>query len=59
MAGAALREAIEEDTDRLAAPIVAPIGDDGAEELAGLLRPLAEAVMASGAVPAHNNMGVR
>jgi hypothetical protein len=57
-AGAELRQAIEDGTDRLAAPVVAAIGDDGAEELVGLLRPLAEAVMAAGAVPSHNNMGV-
>jgi hypothetical protein len=57
-AGAELRQAIEDDTDRLAAPIVAAIGDDGADELVALLRPLADVVMAAGAVPAHNNMGV-
>jgi hypothetical protein len=38
--------------------IVKAIGDDSAEELISLLRPLATAVMDSGAVPAHNNMGV-
>jgi hypothetical protein len=57
-AGAELRKAIEDGTDRLAAPIVAAIGEDAADELVALLRPLAEAVMATGAVPAHNNMGV-
>lgn len=57
-AGAELRQAIEDGTDRLAAPVVAAIGDDGADELVALLRPLADAVMAAGAVPAHNNMGV-
>jgi hypothetical protein len=57
-AGAELRQAIEDGTDRLAAPIVASIGDDGADELVALLRPLAEAVMPADAVPAHNNMGV-
>ncbi len=56
--GAELRQAIEDGTDRLAAPIVTAIGDDGADELVSLLRPLATAVMAAGAVPAHNNMGV-
>jgi hypothetical protein len=34
------------------------IGDAQAEELSGLLRPLAESVMAAEVVPAHNNMGV-
>ena len=57
-AGAELRQSIEDGTDRLAAPIVAAIGYDGADELVGLLRPLAHAVMAVGAVPVHNNMGV-
>jgi hypothetical protein len=57
-AGADLRQAVEDGTDRLAAPIVTAIGDDGADELIALLRPLADAVMAEGAVPAHNNMGV-
>jgi hypothetical protein len=57
-AGVELRQAIEDDTDRLAAPIVAAIGDDAADELISQLRPLADAVMAAGAVPANNNMGV-
>jgi hypothetical protein len=57
-AGAELRLAIESGTDRLAAPIVAAIGSDGADELVRLLRPLATAVMTAGAVPIHNNMGV-
>ena len=56
--GAEMRQAIEDGTDRLAAPIVTAIGDDGADELVALLRPLADAVMAVGAVPAYNNMGV-
>jgi hypothetical protein len=58
VAGSELRQAIEDDTDRLAAPIVAAIGDDEADELVTLLRPIAEAVMVAGAVPTHNNMGV-
>jgi hypothetical protein len=57
-AGADLRQAIEDGTDWLAAPIVAAIGEDGADKLVALLRPLADRVMAAGAVPAHNNMGV-
>jgi hypothetical protein len=57
-AGTALRQAIEDGTDRLAAPIVTAIGHDGADELVAVLRPLAEAVMAAVAVPTHNNMGV-
>jgi hypothetical protein len=57
-AGVELRAAIEEGTDRLSAPIVRSIGEDGADELIALLHPLAGAVMAVGEVPALNNMGV-
>lgn len=57
-AGAELRQEIERGTDRVAAPIAAALADDEADELVALLRPLAEAVMAAEAVPAHNNMGV-
>lgn len=57
-AGADLRQAIEDGTDRLAAPLVAAAGEEGADELVELLRPLARTVMTAGAVPAHNNMGV-
>ena len=57
-AGESLRQSIEEETDRLAAPIVGAIGEDGADQLVSLLRPLASAVMDDGAVPASNNMGV-
>jgi hypothetical protein len=56
--GAELRQAIEDATDRLAGAVVTAIGEDGADELVSLLRPLANAVMAAGEVPAHNNMGV-
>lgn len=57
-AGAAVRDEVERATDRLAEPIVTALGDDGADELVSLLRPLAERVMAASAVPARNNMGV-
>jgi hypothetical protein len=57
-AGRDLRQHVEDDTDRRAAPIVTGIGREAAEELVSLLRPLAEVVMGAGAVPAHNNMGV-
>jgi hypothetical protein len=56
--GRAARDRLEDTTDRLAAPIVAGIGYEAAGELAGLLRPLAEVVMASGTVSPLNNMGV-
>ena len=57
-AGRSLRQQIEDDTDRLATPIADALGDDGVDELVTLLRPLAATVFESGAVPAHNNMGV-
>ena len=57
-AGSELRQQIEADTDKLAAPLVAAIDGAPVEELISLLRPLASAVMDAGAVPAHNNMGV-
>ena len=56
-AGAALRQRIEDETDRLATPITAGIDDRQTEELVSLLQPLARAVMEAKAVPAHNNMG--
>jgi hypothetical protein len=57
-AGMELRQRLEDDTDRLAQPIVDAIGDSAAGELVSLLRPLATLVMETGAVPPHNNMGV-
>lgn len=57
-AGSELRQWIEHETDRLMTPVADVIGDEGADELVSLLRPLATAVMEAGAVPAHNNMGV-
>jgi hypothetical protein len=57
-AGRAARDQVENSTNRLAAPVVTGIGSVAAGELVDLLRPLAEAVMASGTVSALNNMGV-
>jgi hypothetical protein len=57
-AGRAVRDRLEDTTNRLAAPIVAGMGAEAAGELIGLLRPLAEAVIESGTVPTLNNMGV-
>ena len=57
-AGSALRESIEAETDRLMQPVADAAGDEDAQELVSLLRPLATAVMGAGAVPPHNNMGV-
>jgi hypothetical protein len=56
--GADLRQSIEDETDRLTMPLVEAIGAERVEELVSLLKPLATAVMDSGAVPAQNNMGV-
>jgi hypothetical protein len=55
--GGNAREVIETATDRLAAPLVATLGDR-AVELAETMRPLAERIMAAGAVPTLNNMGL-
>ena len=56
--GAAARDAIERETDRLAAAALAGVGPARTLELVDALRPFAERVMASGAVPTANNMGV-
>ena len=55
--GTKARDAIEAATDRLAAPLVATLGDR-AVELAEAMRPLAERIMAAGVVPQRNNMGL-
>jgi hypothetical protein len=55
--GTNAREAIEADTDRLAAPLVATLGAR-AVELVEAMRPLAERIMAAGEVPKRNNMGL-
>lgn len=56
--GVAARDAIERDTDRLAATALAGLGGARTTELIDALRPLAERVMDARAVPAANNMGV-
>jgi hypothetical protein len=56
-AGVEARDAVEEATDRVAAPVVAVLGER-ALELVEALRPLAETVMGSGEIPAKNNMGL-
>lgn len=56
--GASVRDEVEQATDRLSEPIASALGDHRAGELVELLRPFAERVMAAGAVPAHNNVGV-
>ena len=56
--GTAVRDAIEDETDRLSATAFAGLGDARTAELIDHLRPLANAVMDADAVPAVNNMGV-
>jgi hypothetical protein len=56
--GAAARDAIERETDRLAAAAVSGLGPARTLALVDALRPLAGRVMESGAVPRTNNMGV-
>ncbi len=55
--GHSAREAVEADTDRLALPLVATLGDRS-QELVDLLRPLADTIMTVGEVPLLNNMGL-
>ena len=55
--GTQARDVIEAATDRLAAPLVATLGDRAAE-LVDALRPLAERIMAAGEVPRMNNIGL-
>ena len=55
--GTEARDDIEADTDRLAAPLVAALGNR-AVELVEAMRPLAEKIMEAGEVPKVNNMGV-
>lgn len=57
-AGAEWREEIEVGTDRLALGPYLALGERRTDELASLLLPLADAVMASGAVPVPNSAGI-
>ena len=56
-AGNNARDAIEDATDRLAAPLVATLGAR-VVELVEAIRPLAERIMEAGEVPKLNNMGL-
>jgi len=56
-AGSKARNAIEADTDRLAAPLAATLGARSVE-LVEAMRPLADRIMAAGEVPKRNNMGL-
>lgn len=56
--GRKARQEIEDTTDRLAAEPWECIGEKACERLAGLLRPLARSVAASGVLPALNPIGL-
>ncbi|MEU4396610.1 hypothetical protein [Kribbella sp. NPDC023855] len=58
-AGRALRQQVEETTDRLAEQGWSAFGDSNAEELDRLVRPISGAIMAAGLVPADNPMAMR
>jgi hypothetical protein len=51
--GRALRESIEAATDAQCAPMLDALGDDGLEELIGLLRPWGQAIRDAGGYPAQ------
>lgn len=58
-AGQALRQQVEETTDRLAEQGWSAFGDEKAAELDRLIRPISGGIMASGLVPDDNPMAMR
>ena len=58
-AGRALRQQVEDTTDRLAEQGWSAFGDEAAAELDRLIRPISGMIMASGAVPPDNPMAMR
>jgi hypothetical protein len=58
-AGRALRQQVEDTTDRLAERGWSAFGDESAAELDRLIRPISGVIMASGAVPPDNPMAMR
>jgi hypothetical protein len=58
-AGRALRQDVEDTTDRLAEQTWVALGDVGTAELDRLIRPVTGAIMKAGVVPADNPMGMR
>ncbi|MDX6279173.1 MAG: hypothetical protein QOH03_244, partial [Kribbellaceae bacterium] len=58
-AGQALRQSVEDTTDRLAEQGWAAFGDANADELDRLVRPISGAIMATGLVPDDNPMAMR
>jgi hypothetical protein len=57
--GAAAREQLERDTDRMAQEPWRRLGTDRTERLAELLGPLSAAIVSSGVVPVQNPIGLR
>jgi hypothetical protein len=57
--GRAVRQEVEDTTDRLAEQGWAAFGDDNALELDRLIRPISGSIMASGVVPDDNPMAMR
>ncbi|TCN37249.1 hypothetical protein EV644_103547 [Kribbella orskensis] len=58
-AGRALRQQVEDTTDRLAEQGWSAFGDESAAELDRLIRPISGMIMASGVVPPDNPMAMR
>ncbi|HET6291737.1 MAG TPA: hypothetical protein VFG33_00130 [Kribbella sp.] len=58
-AGRATRQQVEDTTDRLAEQGWAALGDEDAEELDRLIRPISGKLMASGLIPPDNPMAMR
>lgn len=58
-AGRALRQEVEDTTDRLAEQTWTALGDAATAELDDLVRPVSRAIMADGMVPADNPMAMR
>jgi hypothetical protein len=56
--GADAHAAIEADTDRMAEGPTRALGEEGLDELLGILRPLATALAATGTIPFPNPIGV-
>jgi len=56
--GREAHDALEADTDRMAEGPTRALGHDGLDELLGLMRPLADALAASGTIPYPNAVGV-
>ena len=56
--GSDAHSAIEAETDRMAEGPTGALGEDGLEELVGIMRPLSRLLTSSGTIPFPNPMGV-